>query len=106
MAARSAVNCSVSANISTYFIARAPSTWLLEQCGHPAAHLVGADVLDVGGDGPAVAERVDDERVPVTVELVLRRPDEGRAEFDGVRDDGVDVGDVDELEHRGAGQPA
>jgi hypothetical protein len=52
-----------------------------------------------------VPEGVDDERVPVAVELVDRLPLEGRAQLDGAGDGGVDVLDVDELEHRRPGQP-
>src|SRR5258705_5393122 len=99
MAVRSAANCSVSMNISTYFIEASLRPWLLVEGGHPPAQLLGVDVFDVGGDGPAVPERVDDERVPVAVELVLGGPLQGRAELDRAGDDGVDVFDVDELEH-------
>src|SRR5438477_7464983 len=63
-----------------------------------------ADVLHVAGDGPAVPERVDDERVPVTVELVLRGALHGRAALDRPCHRRVHVLDVDELEHRSTRQ--
>src|SRR5205823_6067028 len=79
---------------------------LFEQSGQSAGQLLGTYVLHVRGDGPAVPERIDDEGVPVAVELIFRSALHGRAEFDGPRHHGVDILDVDELEDWAAGQAA
>src|SRR5437588_3101003 len=49
-------------------------------------------------DDPPVPERIHDEAIPVTVELILRATPQCRAQLDGPRHRGVDVLDIDELE--------
>src|SRR5687767_4493723 len=84
IAASSFSNSSVSTNNSTYFTVPSSVTgdgrwWSWSRRGvlhhllHPAHHLVRGDVLDVGRDGPVVAEGVDDVAVAVAVELVGSR---------------------------------
>src|ERR1700736_5031550 len=68
----------------------------LLEFGHAPHQLVGRDVLHVARDGPAVAERVDDEAVAVAVELVLRGAFERGAELHGALDHLVDILDIDE----------
>src|SRR5215204_3510852 len=115
MACRSLANCSVSTNNSTYFTCDTllastlqPSgrLGLAVQLGHPSGHLLRRHVLDVGGDGPSVPERVHDVPVPVAVELVLGGTLQGRAQLHRSPDDRVDVLDVDEQRGRRAGNPA
>src|SRR6266571_3421860 len=72
-----------------------------EQRGHPPCQLLRAHVLHVGGDDPAMPERIDDEAVPVAVELVLRSALHGGAESGRPLHYGVHVLHIDELEDHG-----
>src|SRR5690348_7335700 len=74
------------------------------QLGHALHQLGGRDVLDVAADGPAVAERINDESVAIAVELVLRRALERGAELHRVVYDRVDILDVDVHEYGGTHQ--
>src|SRR4051812_37242739 len=72
--------------------------------GRPLLHLVGGDVLDVGGDVPAMAERIFELTGPVAVELVLHSRDLLAAGLDGPGEHVVDVFHVDHHRHGRATQ--
>src|ERR1700730_3993957 len=105
MASRSRTNSPLSTNSSTYFIWHLLSD-LAVQLGHPPHHLLRRHILHMRRDGPPVPERINDVAVPVTVELILRRALQCRAECHGVGYDRVDVLNVDEQGRWRAGQAA
>src|SRR4030095_14379181 len=115
MACRSLANCSVSTNNSTYFTCDTLLASTLQPSGRlgvavqlrpPSGHLLRRHVLDVGGDGPSVPERVHDVPVPVAVALVLGGALQGRAPPRPPPADPVAVLEVDEQRGRRAGNPA
>src|SRR5690606_38102836 len=69
---------------------------------HAAVHLVGRDVLDMGGHRPAVSPRVDEAAGAVAVEPQAHRLDLTGAQLHGGDEGGVGVGDVDVQAHRSA----
>src|SRR5262245_34843407 len=80
------------------------SSCLLHQRLGTALQFCGRDVLDVRGERPHVAERVDERPGAVAVELVLQRPRLHRARGQRLREARVDVLDVEQEADRRAAQ--
>ena len=76
---------------------------LLHHLRHAAVDLLGRHVLDVRGDGPHVAEGIDERAAAVAVELVHDRPLLRGARRERLPEDAVDVLHVDhEADRRAA----
>jgi hypothetical protein len=60
----------------------------------------------MAGDDPAMPERVDHERVPVAVALILRTTLQLRTQFNRPLHDGIHISHVNELVHGGSGKAA
>src|SRR5271156_3549391 len=69
---------------------------------HRRLHFFGRHVLDVGCERPLMAERIDDDAVPVAPEHVPGRHEDGRAGVLGSLDRGVAVLDIVMQRHRRA----
>src|SRR6202050_1445541 len=61
---------------------------------HPFAHFLRRDILDMRSNAPQMSERIANEAIAVSIELILHRLQDFRALIGGPLNYGVDVGKV------------